>query len=83
MQTLTRAGIYIGVATMAEMTIKQVAERLKLSTRDITRYIHAGHFPGAYKPNPFGKQRAEWRIPESAVIAFEHKREESRKGKPN
>ena len=68
-----------GSNQMADFNVKQVAERLEISGRTILRMIHGGHFPSAYKVNPFAARRSEWRIKEDDIEAVERKREEQQK----
>jgi predicted site-specific integrase-resolvase len=63
-----------GGVFVADLDVKEVADRLEVSMRTVTRYIELGYFPNAYKLNPFASRRAEWRIPQEDVDAFRGKR---------
>jgi transcriptional regulator with XRE-family HTH domain len=52
------------------MTVKQAADRLGVSTRAITKWLQAGAFPNAFKLNPVAKN-SPFRIPDTDVEAFE------------
>lgn len=51
------------------LTVKEVAERLKRTTRTIQKYCDRGVFSGAKKSGPF--ERSGWLVPESEVEKFE------------
>lgn len=51
-----------------DLTATEVAARLRVHRETITRYIAAGLFPGSYRMK--GGTRGQWRIPQTAVIAF-------------
>ena len=59
-----------------EMTIKEAAARLGVSTRTVWNWIKQGHLPGAFKRNPFASRRSEWLIPESDIERVERIRRE-------
>jgi predicted site-specific integrase-resolvase len=54
-----------------DLTIKDAAKRLDVSSKTVSRMIQRGQLPNAYKRNPFATRRAEWFIPESDVEAVE------------
>jgi predicted site-specific integrase-resolvase len=56
---------------MADLTVKQAADRLKVNPTTITRWIK--EFPHAYKLNP-NLTNSPYRIPEQDVTAFEQRR---------
>jgi excisionase family DNA binding protein len=51
------------------LTTKQVAERLQVKVITVQRWLHAGEMSGI---NLGG--RSGWRVPESALAAFIHRR---------
>jgi excisionase family DNA binding protein len=51
---------------MADLAVRQVAERLNVDRTTITRWINAGHFPSANN-SPF-------RVPNADVEQFERER---------
>ena len=57
------------------LTVTQTAARLTVSPRAVLKWIHLGHFPHAYKVNPFSPN-SHYRIPEQDVADFEAKRQE-------
>jgi excisionase family DNA binding protein len=58
---------------MADLTVRQVAERLNVDRTTITRWINAGHFPHAYKLNP-RSPNSPFRVPNTDVEQFERER---------
>ena len=50
-----------------ELTIAEVAERLRVHRNTVTRYLEGGKLPGAYR---LAGGTGPWRIPTSAVEAF-------------
>lgn len=55
------------------LSVKEAARRLDVTPTTVTRWIKRGHFPGAHKLNPHGKN-SPYRIPEDAVSAFQQSR---------
>ena len=50
------------------LTVREVAEKLRVHPRTITRWLGDGKFPGAFQtPGRWGKH--EWKVPEEAVDA--------------
>jgi len=47
-----------------DLTAGEVADRLKIGVRTITRYLAAGEFPGSYR------LKGSWRVPQAGVIEF-------------
>jgi excisionase family DNA binding protein len=47
-----------------DLTTGEVAKRLRLTPRTISRYLASNEFPGAWQT------RGSWRIPQSGVIAY-------------
>ena len=47
-----------------DLKIHEVADRLRLTPRTISRYIASNEIRGAYRTS------GAWRIPQAAVIAF-------------
>jgi excisionase family DNA binding protein len=50
-----------------ELTIAEVAERLRVHRNTVTRYLEGGKLRGAYR---LAGGTGPWRIPSSAVDAF-------------
>lgn len=50
-----------------ELTIAEVAERLRVHRNTVTRYLDGGKLPGAYR---LAGGTGPWRIPTSAVESF-------------
>jgi len=50
------------------LTSEEVAELLGVTEASINRWLKAGHFPNAWRINPYIRSR--WRIPKSDVDAF-------------
>ena len=55
------------------LNTSQVAERLGVTERTITRWVIDNYFPGAFKLNP-NAEKSAYVIPVSDVEAFEAKR---------
>jgi len=58
---------------MADLTVKQAAQRLNTKPRTVQSWIARGHFPNAYKLNPHARN-SPYRIPENDVQRFEKDR---------
>ncbi len=58
------------------LTTEEVAKRLGVRVASINRWLKAGHFPNAWRINPYNQSR--WRIPKSDVDAFIEKRTRQR-----
>ena len=57
------------------ITTKEAAIRLKVTSRTVRNMIMRGRFPGAYKVDPEAK-RSTWMIPINEIIELEKKRDE-------
>ena len=73
MVELTMVAEEVQMAQNGYLTTAEAAERLQTSTRNVTRWIRRGSFPGAFKINP-DVENSPFLIPETAVIAFEERR---------
>jgi predicted DNA-binding transcriptional regulator AlpA len=62
-----------GEAAMRDLTVKQVAARLEVGKSTVNYWINQGHFPSAYKLNPYARN-SPLRVPEKDVAQFEAKR---------
>jgi excisionase family DNA binding protein len=57
----------------AVMTIEEIAEQLRVTTRTVKTYIYAGLFPGAFQ-----LPGRHWRVPASVFQSFIENRRTSR-----
>jgi predicted site-specific integrase-resolvase len=67
--------------TTEKVSVTEVAERLSVTTRTVTRWITQGCFPNAYKKNPYLKS-SPYVIPLEDVESFEALARESTKAYP-
>jgi hypothetical protein len=64
----------VEMAQSGFLTTAEAARRLNTSTRNITRWIDRGGFPGAFKLNP-DAPNSPFLIPERDIVAFEERRQ--------
>lgn len=50
------------------LTVEEVADALRITTRAVQRYCEQGLFPGAFKTTP--GVTSKWRIPQSGFDAY-------------
>ena len=63
----------------SELTLAQAARRLGITTGRVSRLLHAGRLPGAYKvQQATGRWHFEWRIPAAAVDQYAAERDAKR-----
>jgi excisionase family DNA binding protein len=60
---------------VSDLSVKQTARRLGVTTRTVQSWIDRGYFPNAYKLKPY-LSNSPYRIPESDVTAFEARRQQ-------
>lgn len=80
-QTGAMTGLLRETATMShpgsldsegpDLTIAEVAERLRVHRVTVSRYLNSGQFSGAYRVG------RDWRIPQRVLIEFIRAREQS------
>ena len=56
------------------LTPPELAKRWRVDAAKVLQLIAAGEIPGAFDVSSPGSRRARWRIPMSAVVAFESAR---------
>ena len=71
--TSTTTTAYNAPMTNKDLTVAEVAKRLKFSGQTVRRILAEGKFPHAYQMNP-GAATSPFLIPESDVDAFERSR---------
>ena len=57
------------------LTVRQVADRLRVTPRAIQQWLNAGSFPNAYRLNPH-LPHSPWRIPVADVDAIRAQRKQ-------
>jgi hypothetical protein len=75
-----------GVASVADLgtlyTLRQVADRLELSTKTVRRMVDRGELVGAHMAPMPGGVGEQWVVPYSTVLQVERERQATRKTDP-